>query len=130
MSNDELLDILLDLEHDLIKYLRLPLSLVQVTDSPEIIRETLRKALFETHKGMAGTRSARVIWMGFLDESRGAMDKFKAFGRLTQCANRMLAWEAMLLPDSPQINLDEVKEDVGCLAKAMTDLIAEVSNAG
>ena len=62
MDKEELLDILLDLKHDLGKYLRLPLALLPADASPKEVREALKTGLFSTRKSGVKTTSAQELF--------------------------------------------------------------------
>jgi len=93
MTNDDLLDALADLQHDLGKYILLPISMLPGDATDDDVRDALRVALRETRTAPGGTRSAAEIWRGFLAEVGDALEEIPAWTDLTRAVDQALAWE-------------------------------------
>lgn len=93
-DNVELLqELLADLQHDLGKYLRMPLSFLPPDASYEDVHRALRKALLTTRETPAGVRSARSIWNAFCADARAALEHQPQFVELERAVARALLWE-------------------------------------
>jgi len=126
-DREELLDMLYDLQHDLGKYLRLPLAMLPARASDEEVRQAVRAALQETRKSPSGIRAAQDIWDDFLMEEKGLLAPFPARARLVNAVDRALGWTSRL--DAPAA-LDRalVRRDFESVSRAAADLIEEVAN--
>ncbi|MBN2340039.1 MAG: hypothetical protein JXX29_09595 [Deltaproteobacteria bacterium] len=95
-KKDELIDILMDLKHDLGKYVFLHLSHL-TTDSPaDMIEEALHAALFETRKIGVEHQSAEQIWLRYKSEIDALDYPFGGYERLVNAANETLAMKRFL----------------------------------
>ncbi len=92
--NLELAEHLLDLQHDLGKYLRLPLDLLPATATPDQVREAVRTALHATRRGAGRAVGARALWQAFLDAASDDWRDLSGAEALQQAVERALAWEA------------------------------------
>src|SRR5258705_320194 len=72
-EREALLDRVLDLQHDLGKYLRLPLRMLPGDAPANEVHAALREALLETRRAGAGVKSARSLWEAFAGESAAAL---------------------------------------------------------
>lgn len=93
MTTDDLLDALADLQHDLGKYILLPISMLPADATDADVRDALRIALRETRTGPGGSRSAAEIWRGFLAEVGRGLEEIPAWTDLTRAVDQALAWE-------------------------------------
>jgi len=126
MEREQLIDVLLDLQHDLGKYILLPLSFLPREATPAEVRAALRRALFETHKGPSGVRSAREIWTEFETTMTGALGGYQSFAPVCASVERALAWEAIARDDSP-VDRDAANADLAAVVPAVRNLIDEVN---
>lgn len=102
-DNPELLqELLADLQHDLGKYLRMPLSFLPPDAPYEDVHKALRKALLCTRETPNGVRSARGIWTAFCADARPALEDQPLFVELERAVARALLWEdAAQAPPAP-----------------------------
>ena len=118
-SNDHMedaVDILLDLKHDLGKYLLLPLRMLPADASDEAFREALRRALFETRKQGTTVRSGADIW----EEFRRELVPFSSTGWYLRLSRDVAAALALAdrIPD-PALHRPEATEILGRVEIAM-----------
>jgi hypothetical protein len=122
MEREDLIDELLDLQHDLGKYILMPLSFLPSQASDDEVHAALRRALFETHKGPRGIRSARQIWTHFEANLGAELDERSSFAPLCAAVERALAWERA----EPPIDREAARADLAAVMPAIRDLIDEV----
>ena len=128
MSRDDLLDALFDLQHDLGKYLCLPLSWLPPEATPEEVRQATLKALLETRSGPAGNRSAADLWETFLEEVGEELQSAQQWPALNAAVSRALAWtETAQRADAPP-SRPIITKDFTRVAETIRDLIKELSN--
>ena len=125
MSADASLDLLLDLKHDLGKYLVLPFALLPKDAAPPAVREALSRALRETRKGPGGAQSARELWRGFESELTAAVSESPAMGALRAAVDRALAWERAL-DGVGSLDRAAAERDLRAVQGAIAALIDEV----
>jgi hypothetical protein len=125
LSRDDVLDALLDLKHDLGKYIRLPVAMLPAAASAEDLREALETALLRTRSGPAGTRTAEDLWNAFTDEAGAAIDGYETAAGLRQVVGRALAWRARL-ESGEALDRQRVQSDVSAVGEAIQRLIEEV----
>jgi hypothetical protein len=126
LSRDDLLDALLDLKHDLGKYIRLPVAMLPADAGAEELRQALATAINQTRKGPAGARSAAEIWAAFLDEVGGAIDRFDAAARLRAAVDRALAWGDRIGDD--ELERPAIEGDLSAVGTSVQRLIEEVNS--
>jgi hypothetical protein len=137
MAADATLDLLLDLKHDLGKYLLLPLTLLPRNADGPAVREALTRALLQTRtrsraaSGAGGEHpgyvSARELWAGFSAELARAGLGGARIVPLQQAVERALAWERVLAEQS-SIERAAVERDFRAVQAAIAQLIAEVGD--
>ena len=71
---DTLVDLLADLQHDLGKYLRLPLAWLPADAGDDDVREAAREALLATRCAGGRAHAAADIWQAFLADVQDAID--------------------------------------------------------
>ncbi|MCA9543286.1 MAG: hypothetical protein KC613_02820 [Myxococcales bacterium] len=109
MERDELMDVLLDLKHDLGKHLPRPVRWLPPDASADDLRAALRQALERTHGG----RSAAALWADAEGELASVAQR-PAFQALALAVQRALAWGARL--DDPDAALDRAAVEADLLA--------------
>lgn len=128
-SRDDLLDALLELQHDLGKYLSLPLAWLPPDAGPDEVREAALKALKKTRTSPTGSRSARDLWQAFLDEAEGGLKEAGKWPPLKTAVARALAWtETIEMADAPP-DRAMITEDFRRVTNAIRDLIKELEDA-
>jgi hypothetical protein len=129
MNTDDLLDVLSDLQHDLGKYLLMPVTMLPADASDAALREALRAALLETRRGPAGVRSAATLWSTFQAEAGEALARLPGRRLLTTAVDRALAWEGRLDGNSP-LDRGAVTADLRAVTDAIRALMAQLQEAG
>ena len=124
IDDEELVEILLDLQHDLGKYLRLPLVWLPADAGPEAIRRAATEAIRATRRTASGTRSAVELWAAFEAEVDGALDDRPERAALDEAVERALAWDARL--DEPIIDRAALLADFNAVDRAIRTLRAAV----
>jgi len=124
MKADATLDLLLDLKHDLGKYMVLPIALLPGDADAAALRAALERALRQTRSTRGVTRSAREIWQGFHDELAAVLAPESGLDDLRIAVERALAWEHAL---SVQDALDRaaLERDFHAVQVAIAALIDE-----
>lgn len=127
MEPDAFLDLLLDLEHDLGKYLLLPIAWLPKSASEAELREALRRALTETRSQGGQTRSARSLWGAFEAEvaTHPELEQHPGFARLRAAVERALGWEREL-SQLGGLEREAIERDFRDVRRAITDLAREV----
>jgi hypothetical protein len=126
MNRQELLDVLADLQHDLGKYIRLPISMLPRDASPAELREALATALLRTRQSPRGTRSARAIWQEFETEAGADARAYPSYTALEAAVERALAWEMTAAREAAVIDRAALESDLAAVSSAIRKLIEEV----
>jgi len=126
-SQTEIVDAVLDVKHDLGKYIRMPMVMLPVDAPASAVRESLLQALQRTRVGPRGVRSARAIWDDFAAEVAPALGKAPAFVALAETVARALAWEERALGDAP-IDRGSAEADFAAVGARIQELLDEVSS--
>lgn len=127
MHRDDLLDLLWDLQHDLGKYLRLPLQMLPADAPPGEVRAAVLRALEQTRVGPSGTRSAAEVWAGFVAEAGTAWTGSPAAAVLDQAVARALAWRDPAREGSP-LDRGVVTADFAAVTEAIRALREEIEH--
>ena len=128
LTSDDLLDILMDLQHDLGKYIRLPLAMLPADPSADQLKDALEQALLRTREANGKAHPAREIWQAFLDESEGQWNRFSAYQKLVDSVKRALGWERFLSGRLKAESLQDILRDMQGVQEAIRDLIEEVKS--
>lgn len=126
-KKEEWLDCLWELEHDLGKYLNLPVTWLPEDAAPREVEEAVRAALFETRSSPRGVRSAREIWDGFARECEELLKTASRGEALVRAVDKALAWQDKL--QAAPAHRDAVTADFAGVAEAIRALIEEVGGA-
>lgn len=124
-----MLDLLGDLQHDLGKYVRLPLTMLPPGADWDEVRTALRHALLETRSGPDGTVPARVLWTLFLARVGNRLSSLPSWRVLEAAVERALAWESELGGDEP-LPRDDIERDLSAISGAIQGLRLEVAAHG
>jgi hypothetical protein len=125
--HDDAVDALMDLSHDLGKYLRLPLAMLPPDAGPAAVRGAVETALRRTRVGPSGIRAAREIWEGLREEIAGPLAGNPGFQELEEAVERALAWEAALDGGREDLDRAAVAADFEAVAERIRDLIGEIT---
>ena len=120
-TREEMLDVLMDLKHDLGKYIRMPLAMLPAGAGNEEVADAVRRGLLETRKGPAGTRSARDLWAACEEESVEELRALPGWGILESAVAKALAWESRLDGGLPRVEVDRDLAAVGDAIQAVTE---------
>lgn len=120
LDEDEL-DRLADLQHDLGKYLRMPLGFLPRDASNDQVRAAMRKALLETRPA----RSARSLWEAYLHACDDRVRGCAGFEVLQAAVDDALAWEERL--DDDAIDRAAVERDFAAVQDAIRRLQADMT---
>jgi hypothetical protein len=121
--NDDLLDLLAALEHDLGKHLALPVTMLPASATPGALADAVRAALTATRTVRGRRTSARELWQAFTREAGPLVRRATAFVALAGVVERALAWEARL--DEP-VDRAAVLRDFAAVKPAIRALTKEV----
>jgi len=113
---------LLDLAHDLGKYLRLPLTMLPPSADQAQLRTALQMALLQTRRKQGQSVSARELWGGFRQELAPAFEGQPAFVALEAAVARALAWEDALSGARP-LDRAAAERDLRAVGDAIERLI-------
>ena len=119
---DDIVDALDDLQHDLGKYLRLPLAFLPKDAPPDAVRAAARKALFETRRAGPTVQDAQSIWDTFRVEIDGALDAFPTFQALAKAMERATAWGSTLREEHRPVERLDIEADFSAVGQAIRDL--------
>lgn len=132
-KKEELLDLLLDLQHDLGKYIRLPLAFLPKEADQESLRLALNKALLQTRSGPTGVVTAEQLWQAFL-EAVGEDVAFAkelqqrlSFRQLKQSVAQALIWQQSLTEPAAELKRSTIEKDLGRVTQAIRSVIQEVA---
>lgn len=126
LSRDDVLDALLDLKHDLGKYIRLPVAMLPADAGDADLRQALETALNRTRSGPEGVRSAAELWDGFVEEVGAALDGYSSAAELRRAVEQALAWRAALGDPDAAVDRQAVEADLGAVGVGIQRLIEEV----
>jgi hypothetical protein len=124
MKADATLDLLLDLKHDLGKYLVLPIALLPSDADASALRAALERALRQTRSSRGVTRSAREIWQDFDAELSGALSPGCGLDDLRRAIERALEWEHALAAHGT-LDRAALERDFAAVQVAIAALIDE-----
>lgn len=122
MSRDDLVDALLDLQHDLGKYLRLPLAMLPPDASEDDLRQAAADALLRTRRGPTGVTPAATVWRDFLAEVGDALDARPSFQALGATVDRALAHGACVAT----ADVSALRADLSAVSPAIRAVLDEV----
>lgn len=122
MTTDDILDALADLQHDLGKYLAMPVTMLPADATDSALREAVRGALLVTRTGANGPRTARSIWEDFLREVGDRCADAPGWDVLGAAVERALAWEPRLDGNAP-LDRGAVTEDLRAVGAAIRDVM-------
>lgn len=124
---NELLDILVELQHDLGKYLRVPLGFLPAGASDAEVRGALRRALLQTRTSGGHTVSARQLWERACEEGGTTLARAPGFAAVEQAVERALAWEAALQQEAP-VDRQQAQADLSGVAEAIRNLVTDLQH--
>ena len=126
MTSDDrrqLVELLQDLQHDLGKYLRMPLAFLPEGASEGDVVAAIRKGLFETRRSGDGVVTASELWERFLEQAKNDLEGEAAFDTLTHTVERALAWEALVKGEAVEVDRERARKDFDAVGAAIRDAI-------
>jgi hypothetical protein len=127
MSRDPALrELLEDLRHDLVKYVRLPLRMLPGDAEPDAVRGALECALLRTRESPQQVLSAREIYARVKPALLSAAPDAARLQAFDAALTRVLAWEAALA-GSRALDRSQLEADLAALASTLDAWLAEVS---
>ncbi len=122
MIDDDLVDALMDLQHDLGKYLRLPLAMLPADAGPAEVREAAADALLRTRRGPSGVTPAAEIWEAFTDEVGDGLDSAAGYADLQTTVAQALAHAGSVERADPET----LRRDLEAVSPAIRVVLREV----
>jgi len=126
---NDLQDLLMDLQHDLGKYIRMPLSFLPADAPDEDVRAALAKALLQTRVSGNTTQTARQLWEAFVVESAGALTRLTSYAALEAAVERVLKWEATVHAGA-RVDRKAAEKDLAAVGVGIRALLQELEEAG
>jgi hypothetical protein len=129
-QKDELIDILLDLKHDLGKYLFLHLSHLTVDSPPDMVKDALKTALFETRKVGGRVQTAREIWDRYRSEIDALDYAFSSYELLRAAIAEALEMRRFLDADdsAPAPHVGQIQKIARQVSETIQQIIGEESD--
>lgn len=118
----ELHEELMDLAHDLGKYVRLPLAMLPADADRAQVVEAVREGIVRTRRGPWGITPARRIWEDFLGRNPGFTDQ-PGHRPLDAAVSRVLELEPGLARDLDGLSRQELTLILGEIALRINDLL-------
>ena len=130
-KKDELIEILIDLKHDLGKYLFLHLSHLTVDSPADMVKDALKAALFETRKVGGRIQTALEIWDRYRDEIDALGYAFSGYGLLQEAVREALEMSRFLESgaDVPPPHPGQIQKIARQVSECISQIIAEESGA-
>ncbi|MCK9523724.1 MAG: hypothetical protein M0R76_11900 [Proteobacteria bacterium] len=122
---DDVLEGLLDLQHDLAKYLRMPVAMLPADASASDLRAALHQALLETRRRGTDTRTAWQLWQNFLDSAPPALVSHPRFDALSQSVAAAWQLREVLNESRPMPPRQTLLDTLGAVTTHLQQLIAE-----
>ncbi len=124
--DQELLEALEDLLHDLGKHIYLPLALLPPNIGELELRRGAEQALLKTRRGPSGVLSAAQIWRAFLEEAPQARE-LPGFSALEGAVDRALSWQQRLPKLSSQ-EAEALRRDLAAVSARIRALLKSLSD--
>jgi hypothetical protein len=134
MTDDATLELLLDLKHDLGKYMLLPLSLLPRDADDAAVRDALTRALLQTRTrrvpadqnggNSAKHSSAAELWRVAAAELQQTGCARESIARIDAAVQRALAWQHALAREGA-LDRRAIERDLGAVQSTIAELIDE-----
>lgn len=126
-KKDELVEILMDLKHDLGKYMFLHLSHLTQDSPPDMVNEALHTALYETRTVSGVTQSAEQIWQRYKNELALLDYSFDGHARLISAVEAALSMQQFLSRSNERpIHVRQIQKIARQISETISQLILEV----
>ncbi|MEL6543612.1 MAG: hypothetical protein AAFQ82_03240 [Myxococcota bacterium] len=133
MGNDAkeaLVNELYDLQHDLAKYIRMPLTFLPSHATDSELRDAMRRALRETYRRGDEVVPAHRLWREFVHETPASIRRLESFSTLERAVTRALAWEHSIDQHDQPIDRSSVLTDFAAITASIDLLIVDVEAEG
>lgn len=123
---EELVESLYDLNHDLGKYIRLPLAMLPENASPSEVVSAIVEGIERTRKGPSGIRSAQDIFNAYHEEWGGVLSALETYRKLEEAFDRAVAWSRRVTDGNADFDRAGVLTDLTAVGAAVAAVLAEV----
>jgi hypothetical protein len=124
MDREELLDLLLEIQHDLGKYIQLPIVMLPKSASDAELREGLERALRRTRLVGEEAVPARKIWADFESELTGTGHDAR-LEVIRGIVMKAIGWESKLDTDE-EIERVALERDLRAVGEAFREWVEEL----
>jgi hypothetical protein len=128
---DDTLELLLDLKHDLGKYLLLPIALLPKNAGDAAVRDALTRALLQTRTRRVPADPSATPHVGAAELWRSAQAELERSGcaregllRIDAAVQRALSWQDALASEAA-LDRSAVERDLGAVQRVIAELIDE-----
>lgn len=130
VSRTELQELLMDLQHDLGKYVAMPLTFLPAGAGPRDVKQALHKALMETRPGKGRPEGARALWERFRQEAGEDVLVVPGYRAMEQTVERALCWESVAASPDAAVDRAAVEADLGAVTPAIRTVIQALERVG
>ena len=125
-TREELAETLYDLNHDLGKYIKLPLAMLPKDATQTQIARAVRRGIDETRNGPRGVVSAEMLIDRFDSEWGELLRGRSTYDALKQAVERAVAWAAIAVDEPESLPRETVMADLNAVSEAISMLLSEV----
>jgi hypothetical protein len=125
-KREELIEVLLDLKHDLGKYIKLPVVMLPKDASSDVLAAQVVRAVQETRKSARGTLSARDLFAAFDEIWQPYLEASPAYERLRRAINDAEHLSALAKTAPLDLTRAEVEPRLCAVSDAIVALLREV----
>lgn len=126
--NEDLVDLLLDMKHDLGKYIVMPVAMLPADAPQQALRDALHRALRETRPTGGAARSAAELWEGFVAEGGQPLRELSGFSAVEAAMTTAANWNRSLDNEAP-IDRQALLSDLRTVGETIGSLIATARGA-
>lgn len=121
-------DRLHDLQHDLAKYIRMPLTFLPSHSTAYDLRDALHRALRETYRRGDRVIRADELWGECVEWLPAPVKQLESFRRLEHTVKRALAWERAIDDPAAALERSVLLADFSAIGAAIDLLIMDVES--
>ena len=126
LSESCILELLDDLQHDLGKYVQLPLIMLPKDAEASVVRSAAYSALFETRRSSKGIESAEVLWTDFRAEVGNQLLGCQCWLPLVSALEAVFAWGPRIEDETQVLDRVKMTEDFCAVNSAIRALQDEL----
>lgn len=137
MPDEDLVDLLLDMKHELGKYLVMPVAMLPAAATDDQLRGAALRALTQTRPSQGGApRSAARLWQDFAAEGGPGLKGLAGYPALESAVAGALAWQGPLQEvsgtdaEAARVDRAALLSDLRAVGDAIADLLAECGTGG